>query len=1666
MPTNSDMNKKEAQKMYDKEVARFAKRIAAAYSSDKIRLVTSRNARRAVLLHDIDAINDIIKDIPNMPAGFQSDFCDAFIGEDMAGLDLATPAILGYAYRAISARAAGGEPGQQERLDKLARRIDDLSADFANSGGMVVRQNEWPLINMTNIANENEDFSIMLDARMSDVDGTQKAEMTANKEHADIVAQNYDEAWNLDNLNPEDVDKLADRADEVYEVLHDVTIREAIMKKLAKVKMLDAKGRVIPQFDSDGEILHDSRYESIAELVEHDIAKRYIADVNAEIDKDTIEDEFNETLLIKLYEIYAADQIVRGAAETPEQFDDPKFRKEFEKMLEPDGDGVEISDNGYNVAIETQTDATVGWFARLRRKIGGDGKKLEKLWKKLNRSLEHIDDMADVRMSRAAVERRKKRRNFAGRVLIGFTSSFVASAFITVSATAAAARLGKSLAWGSAYVGGGAALGIMGFQIARWIRNQKKNNLPVTWEEFTKNKQLVRSLMTSGLAIVAMVLSALGLAGVGMAVGIGAAALGAYNNGLGVFQSARDSKMSRRQRIAWTIANVASVIFGALGGKSFAQYGIGKYNQWNPENTWLQNKEAIPGKLEKVSDEITHERTIMHYPDKMLQSAKNAVEGWYAHDYPNHPEILQQDIDAVNQYNLDHDTNLDPYRILRAMKISQPSRLAYTPAWSDTYNVPQELISQAAHAVGGGVYDPAGMEAAKFLDANYLGESGNVGDVPMGHTINKTYSPITELPTQTNETVIDQPARYESTGYDVRTEPVGVNAGYGAFGNYPKRDRAPVKTALGDKVALLHDRIGSFLDRVRRNRQNESVSEDVPPVIRNDELKDELPTFTLEETQETQEQQLPSIVLDERDEESRIPEEKTTSPARREYVAPVVNLSQTQQVPDLRLKDMPVALPDPENRKYEPLSDFAFALTADQAEHLDNLHKQLATVRAEIKSPRPMRADKYVKLYRQAKHLTDEINSFTAELGNPSAFEFEQALAEVDRRKKLQNLLKQYDNHMQREPKGSDVQEWQHLKWETEGKKLVDKIEALGGKDSLDESTLHFATPKPGRLEQKQAEVARREKERQEQKHDVFVMPMREQPKQTEKMRSSEPEHIAARTAFVQKALSKATDMAFDDPDHRIPNALVRLGKQGDLTSKPFMKIRGVPVKLFDLTGNNTPITQNENRAMVVVDIDGLPLPFFLANGNEGIDKIEAGKWYPLFEVTRDGSWRFQKTAEYFNPSGIKQPNGLPVEEISDISNALNSFVGDIRNYTDKAATYRHQQEGLDGFIGGVDAIDQVDPNMVADIVNYQSSTANAYLGAHIYWQGDKVVGAYAPYINWYLKNVKHRNYGGKTWEDDISEPRPKHSEKRSDNVPHTGVENVSTKQEQPVPEPVQKHTKKRVEMPKPIESVAEKNGLGTVLKTAIYKNEHDIDGGHEIPASLIKLAQQPDIISTPITTIRGVPVKLVDITGHNNPFTQNENRAMVIVDVNGQRIPFYLANGNEHGGVTGVAGVWRPVLTLDHTGRWYINSNDYANSEELDTIIDALNEHIGDIRNYRDNMATQTRIEMTGDDESFVGGVDAIEHVDPNKILDIIKAGRAADNDETIWWPYGGGTSWHALPSAVARFLREVESPDYDYPKGWERIKNTMGEFRNGVDEIRDKLRWPFRRHRDKKYE
>ena len=1448
MPTNQKLNENDIRiraKTSDQNLLALAKRIAVAYGDDSVRLLSVREVEKAMDMHDIDAVNKIIANVPQMSAGQRLDFCDAFVGEDMSGLDLATPMILGEAYRAIAARVRNGEENQQERLDRITARIDDLSADFANSGGMVVGQNEWPLVDTNNFADTYEGFANMFDARLADFDSTANsekyAEMQRNIQYIETVVSEYDNAWGLRNLQQIDASKLAERWDELYAALNRAELSEETKTKLAKYKFLDSKGAVIPQFTSGKRgdtkkyeeyepgfrIAKDGRLASVVELARHDVAKRHVADFESGVDEDSLESELNEQVLYKLFEIDNADKIVQGATENPEQFADPKYREEFINNLAQAGG--KISDVGYNAAIDAQTNATAGWAARVKNKLGVAAEKASGFFARVFNPIKHIDKMADVRMTRRSIDKREKRIELLTRILKGFLSGLVASALITTIATAAAAAAGMSVAMSLAAISIVTAIGMGVIQVMRWRKAQEAAGLPTDINEFFKDRRLVASLGASLFAVVAMCFGAGGMAMAAKWLGYGALAIGGSNNAAAAFRDARDAKMSAAESIAWAIANAGAVIGGGFAGRAAAHAGINAINKHYSHNTWFQNETpraeaqenatssdvTTPQESDQIADAT---ETRLEYTQDALDNAERISRMWYR----DNPEILQQRVDAINAYNAENGTNIDPYRAIMIngdaggrtfdnMRLhvnnshidsnindvySRGSHRVLTDAWGRANGFSHDELNAARHLFGrDGSINPNGMDVIAKLD-NIISDNNTVGYVqgrpvftdnyfksndPSGWTtytggnapkIENVYPVESVAPTP--KEVVPSPKPVE---YIDRIPAQGD--GMAAFGNYTPRER----------LTKLRDRVGSFLDRVRRNRQNESVSEDVSPVIRNDEPKDEVP----------------QIVLDERDEKLRIPEERK-SPARREYVAPEISLDrvfpkpffdddkgrlaelreksqpQPDPIPQWRIEDMPTALPDPENRKYEPLSDFAFAMTEDQAERWNDLHKQLATVRAEMRNSFT-RADKMLKLRKQANRLTNEINSFAMELGNPSAFEIEQALAEVDRRKKLQNLLKQYENHMRREPKGSDTQDWQLLKWDAERQKLLDKITALGGADSLDESNLRFAAPTLGRLEQKRADVAQREKERQEQKHDVFVMPMREQPKQVEERRSTEPEEKKQDT----NVSSRPFDFEHQKPDfgnryprnkrldidnHTMPQPVLKFqtelpgafSKSVDqhIGSRSLMDVRGVPVQLMDLTGNGDMIVQNKKHAMVVVDVDGLRIPFFLANGNEGSNQIVPGNWYPVFTLSRDGTWFFGPTIGYVEQSQskdkkIRQSN--KIRYLSKIASTLNEWIGDIRNYRDERGTAALQANGQEGFVGGFDAVPQVDSNHVANIVEHQPNTYKHY----DFWNcvGKEAISLYPPYVKWYFNQVRAPGYTDDQEKDEYREER---REKRQEN--------------------------------------------------------------------------------------------------------------------------------------------------------------------------------------------------------------------------------------------------------------------------------------------------------------
>ena len=1474
MPTNSNTNETTMRiraNTSDQNLVRLAHRIAVAYGDDKVHLLSSREVEQ-VKTGNVDIALKVLSKVPQMSAGQRLDFCDLFIGEDMSGLDFATPAILGDAYRAISDRVYNGESEQQERLDKLAARIDDLSADFANSGGMVVSQNEWPLVDTNNVADVYEGFANMLDARMADIDATQEpykvAEMRANRQQIEAVVSDYDNAWGLIDLQAGDAPMLAERWDELYGALNRAELSEETKEKLAKYKFLDSKGAVIPQFTSGKRgdtkkyeeyepgfrIAKDGRLASIVELARHDVAKQHVADVQADIDENALESELNEQVLTKLFEIDTADKVVQGATENPEQFTDPKYREEFINNLAQNGG--EISDAGYNAAIEAQTNATAGWAARVKNKLGAAAGKIGGFFGKVFQPIKHIDKMADVRMTRRSIDKREKRIEFFTRILKGFASGFIAGALITTIATAAAAAAGVSVAMSLAAIGIVTAIGMGVIQVTRWRKAQQAAGLPTDINEFLKDKRLVASLGTSLVAVVAMCFGAGGVASAARWLGIGALGMGGATGFISTLGDARDAKMSVAESIAWAILNAGAVIGGGLAGRAVAHAGINAFNEHNPRNTIFQNENTRTELQETTTTRDTTE-TRLEYTQDALDNAERIARWWYR----DNPEILQQRVDAIYAYNAEHGTNIDPYRAIMIngdaggrtfdnMRLhvnnshidpnindvySHGSHRVLTDAWGRANGVSHDELNAARHLFGrDGSINPNGMDVIAKLD-NMISDNNTVGYVQGRPVFTDNYFKSNDPSGWTTYTGGNAPKVenvYPSQETITTTTPVEYKTytpahgdGMAAFGNYTPRER----------LTKLRDRVGSFLDRVRAGHRDRVVEldsdKDEQPIIEPifDEEDDASPFKPATQDEDSVRPVLEPIfdekddmspfkpvttrdegsvrpvlepIFDEeddasafkpattRDEDSVRPvlepifddEEKTPSLPKKVEI-PEISLDrvfpkplfdddkgrlaelreksqpQPEQIPQWRIEDMPTALPDPENRKYEPLPDSSFAMTADQAERWDNLHKQLAAIRAEMRKP-STRADKFLKLRKEADRLTNEINRFAAELGHPSTFAIEQALAEVERRKKLQGLLKQIEKHMQREPKG--------LKWETEYQKLLDKIADLGGADSLDDSNLRFAAPTLGRSEQKRADVAQREKERQEQKHDVFVIPMREQPEQpevsgeelteiptfeltTSPLSDDERPDVngltqerVAEVDTTKKTETEILEPIFPEEKKEPvlpPTSTLKTTRKGnpELMPRYLMKVRGIPVRFVDLTGNGEAIVQHGDRAVVVIDVDGLRIPFFLAKGNEGSKYIVQGKWYPAFEFYANGDWFLGATKSYLEAVNdrkerVRQAHKIPY--LKEIAGTLDRVIGNVGS---KSVAHVNPENTYA-------AIDH-NPNNISDTIFWQ--------------QGGGRMNSYPPFVKGYFERIRAYNYSE---EEERQDERRERHENRQEN--------------------------------------------------------------------------------------------------------------------------------------------------------------------------------------------------------------------------------------------------------------------------------------------------------------
>ena len=113
----------------------------------------------------------------------------------------------------------------------------------------------------------------------------------------------------------------------------------------------------------------------------------------------------------------------------------------------------------------------------------------------------------------------------------------------------------------------------------------------------------------------------------------------------------------------------------------------------------------------------------------------------------------------------------------------------------------------------------------------------------------------------------------------------------------------------------------------------------------------------------------------------------------------------------------------------------------------------------------------------------------------------------------------------------------------------------------------------------------------------------------------------------------------------------------------PGINITPIPYEFQSQAGQGQPVVKNtgENniidysgRKIVLVNVNGVQVPFYLSTGSGGKKDVPAGKWYPFFGIGSDG---------WINKTGGKEMAGYYGNEVLQNTAAmLDSTVGDIRN--------------------------------------------------------------------------------------------------------------------------------------------------------------------------------------------------------------------------------------------------------------------------------------------------------------------------------------------------------------------------------------------------------------------
>ena len=631
----------------------------------------------------------------NLTPKQKEQYSDLFVGNVINNpelFELLPPKILTDAY--LFTREQYSKKPKDENLAKrfttLAKRMDYLISSFA-------KKSDYYYSDPSNIADVYAGYRKMCDVRKKDL-AVGKSDNDEIKEYKQKVTKSidkttsrleeiiamYSDMWNLKDLKSKDAEKLDARWQEISDTLRNIELTDEILSTLAKYKFLDENGKPLPQFiDADGnpqiefksgyKLNPDSRLNRIIALARNDVTMRNVGDLQTDVKDMDLTTALFDRVPWKMAEISIPDQVISGIKTKPHQMLTQQGVDKFWKTI--DTSGGDISDTGYQAALDAQVNQAAGFAGMMAEKVGHDKEIVLRPFK----AIEDIDKLAKTRSEKIGADERKQKIKFGKRCLKNFSAATLMSAGLTF--------IGKAtgVAYAGAAIGTAIGVGNMVVQGFKWRREQKKAGKPHGLGTFLSDKRNWGPALTTALGTAAVIFMATGNPELATGLGIGAMAVGGTSSATMVYKDALAAGYTKGQALSRALCLAGATIAGGFAGRA-AMTGVINYVNNNTDSN-----------LFKTETVTTHETTERVYDDGVIKHHENMMlkNNWET------PGSLDAKIDGLMNAGLSHD-----------------DAMRYLVAWHDATD----------HNLGPGYFDSIGMspDALAALRGSISGTTINI----------------------------------------------------------------------------------------------------------------------------------------------------------------------------------------------------------------------------------------------------------------------------------------------------------------------------------------------------------------------------------------------------------------------------------------------------------------------------------------------------------------------------------------------------------------------------------------------------------------------------------------------------------------------------------------------------------------------------------------------------------------------------------------------------------------------------------------------------------------------------------------------------------------------------------------------------------------------------